>query len=274
MLMKYKNFEDNLYDTKYYKNVATKPIDRKTLDKAMIDVKIVDSVIKEAASIMEKSDYSKKALICIGVLCIFEYKFLIVFIPVFIFFFYFSYYKTVEVKYHLTEKQSALYKKTISDIEKVRQSSRIYWIKSISKVRESRYTAGAGTSIDSHRCVISSEPPLPFETNIKILSVQLKNESVSFFPDRIVIIKDGRIETVPYDQLKVEYSAIQYIEEHATYDTRVLEMTWKYVNKDGSPDRRFKNNNQLPVCAYGEIHITSGKALNLVLDFSNRKPFE
>lgn len=272
--MKYKNYQDNLYDTKYYKNIATKPIDRKTLDKTMIDVKMVDKVIKEAISIMDKSDSSKKVLIGIGILCIFKYEFLLVFIPVFIYFFYYSYYKTVEVKYRLTAKQSALYRKTISDIEKVRQSSRIYWIKSISKVREIRYTAGAGTSIDPHRCVISSEPPFPFETNIKILSVQLPNESVSFFPDRIVIIKDGRIATVAYDQLKVEYSAIQYIEEHVTYDTKVLEMTWQYVNKDGSPDRRFKNNCQLPVCAYGELHVTAGQALNLVLDFSNRKPFE
>ncbi len=211
-----------------------------------------------------------------GVLSFFEHGFLVVFVPILLYFLYTAYYKTIEVNYHLTEKQKELYNKAVSEIRKVKQSRRVYWIKSSSKVRETRYTAGAGTSIDAHYCRILSTPPFPFTTNIKILSVQLKNDSVSFFPDRIVIIQDGCIATASYDQLKCAYSSIEYIENEndAPSDTRVLDMTWKYVNRDGSRDRRFKNNCQLPVCAYGELWLTAGKTLNLVLNFSNRTPFE
>lgn len=41
------------------------------------------------------------------------------------------------------------------------------------------------------------------------------------------------------------------------------------VNKSGGPDRRFKNNRELPICLYGEIELRSESGLNTVLMFSN-----
>jgi len=38
--------------------------------------------------------------------------------------------------------------------------------------------------------------------------------------------------------------------------------TWKKANKDGSPDRRFANNYQIPILAYGGIRLTSKSGLN------------
>lgn len=38
--------------------------------------------------------------------------------------------------------------------------------------------------------------------------------------------------------------------------------TWKKANKDGSPDRRFANNYEIPIVAYGGIRITSKGGLN------------
>ncbi|MBP5199966.1 MAG: hypothetical protein J6Z82_04895 [Schwartzia sp.] len=167
-----------------------------------------------------------------------------------------------------------MYLRANAGIIKASKSRRIYWVKSKSKVRETRYTSGASTSVDNYDCRILPTPPFPFKTNINIASVQLEKDSVSFFPDKIVIIQDGCVAAVSYDNLKCEYEEIKFIEDKAPSDTKILEMTWRYVNKDGSRDRRFKNNYQCPICAYGKLTLTAGKALNLVLYFSNRKPFE
>lgn len=43
---------------------------------------------------------------------------------------------------------------------------------------------------------------------------------------------------------------------------------WRYINKDGSPDRRFNNNYQIPVVLYGELWLRSLSGLNMVLQTS------
>lgn len=47
-------------------------------------------------------------------------------------------------------------------------------------------------------------------------------------------------------------------------------LSYFVVNNDGSPDRRFKNNQRLPVCAYGSLKLKSKDGLNVILVFSNR----
>jgi hypothetical protein len=68
-------------------------------------------------------------------------------------------------------------------------------------------------------------------------------------------------------------------EEEVPLDTHVVQQTWKKANKDGSPDRRFANNYQIPVVEYGNLMITSPTGLNehymisnaaAVADFSTR----
>ncbi len=45
-------------------------------------------------------------------------------------------------------------------------------------------------------------------------------------------------------------------------DTRVVRQAWRKSNLDGSPDRRFAANEQLPVAQYGRISLRSGAGLN------------
>lgn len=51
-------------------------------------------------------------------------------------------------------------------------------------------------------------------------------------------------------------------EEGVPLDTKVIAQTWKKANKDGSPDRRFANNYQIPIVEYGNLIITSPTGLN------------
>lgn len=45
--------------------------------------------------------------------------------------------------------------------------------------------------------------------------------------------------------------------------------TWRYVNKSGGPDRRFKDNVQLPVMNYAELRLRSGSGLDEAFHISN-----
>lgn len=62
----------------------------------------------------------------------------------------------------------------------------------------------------------------------------------------------------------------KFIESEAVpKDTQIVGQTWKYVNKSGGPDRRFRDNRQLPICLYGRLELSSASGLNTVLMYSN-----
>lgn len=61
----------------------------------------------------------------------------------------------------------------------------------------------------------------------------------------------------------LDYTPTSFIEEEAIpTDAQLIGHTWKKANKDGSPDRRFANNYQIPILAYGDIRLTSKSGLH------------
>ena len=64
-------------------------------------------------------------------------------------------------------------------------------------------------------------------------------------------------------EVSIDYNAASVMEEEAIpADAQVIGQTWKKANKDGSPDKRFASNYQIPIVVYGDIRITSKSGLN------------
>lgn len=63
-------------------------------------------------------------------------------------------------------------------------------------------------------------------------------------------------------------------EEGVPRDSMQVGQTWKRANKDGSPDKRFANNYQLPIVMYGALRITSNSGLNEEYMISNTNAAE
>jgi hypothetical protein len=91
-----------------------------------------------------------------------------------------------------------------------------------------------------------------------------------FLPDLILYLERGIFGGIPYGDLSVEHHVTRFIEDgEVPGDATVVGRTWRYVNKDGGPDRRFNNNAQLPVLQYGELVLTSSRGVNIQLNASN-----
>lgn len=58
-------------------------------------------------------------------------------------------------------------------------------------------------------------------------------------------------------------------EERVPKDADVVDKTWAKVNKNGTPDKRFKDNYEIPICQYGEIELTSTTGLNEAYSLSS-----
>jgi hypothetical protein len=52
-------------------------------------------------------------------------------------------------------------------------------------------------------------------------------------------------------------------------DANVVDYTYQYVNKNGSPDKRYSYNPQIPIALYYELVLKSKKGLYESFEFSN-----
>ena len=113
------------------------------------------------------------------------------------------------------------------------------------------------------RAVLTGPPVLV--TNIAVPSLPARKRSVYFLPDRI-LVRDGRhYADMPYSSCRITGTATRFIEEGSVpRDAERVGITWKYVNKGGRPDRRYKNNPQLPIMRYGELTLTAQAGFSFV----------
>lgn len=84
-----------------------------------------------------------------------------------------------------------------------------------------------------------------------------------FFPERLLIFSAKGVGAVAYHDLEIQVEKVKFVESgKAPADSEVVGRTWKYVNKKGGPDRRFKDNVELPICLYEEMTFRSRTGLN------------
>ena len=75
---------------------------------------------------------------------------------------------------------------------------------------------------------------------------------------------------VEFHEFTLTLSRTHFVEEQQVpVDAKVVGQTWKKANKDGSPDRRFKENYSIPLVEYGELTMTSTTGLLEAYQFSD-----
>jgi hypothetical protein len=71
-------------------------------------------------------------------------------------------------------------------------------------------------------------------------------------------------------EVQARFSQSNFIEEEGVpSDSEVVGQTWKKTNKDGSRDRRFADNYQIPIAKYATIEFRSSSGLYEIYQFSS-----
>jgi len=97
-----------------------------------------------------------------------------------------------------------------------------------------------------------------------------------FYPAFIVLVDgSGKFALMDLSEVRMAFSNMEFPETGALpSDAEVTGHTWFRANKDGSPDRRFNDNYEIPVCRYGVIEITGTNGLVEEFAFSNHDKVE
>ncbi len=146
---------------------------------------------------------------------------------------------------------------------------RIWHIDAAGRVYNRKYHAGASQLVRRSPTTIKEASPPFVKSNVPVYSITVGPNKLYWFPDRLLVYNGRAIGAVSYRSLEIEASAKRFIEEQGLpSDATVVDYTWRFVNKNGGPDRRFNNNTQLPICKYGELSLKTLSGLNELLQLS------
>src|SRR5258708_21665297 len=89
-------------------------------------------------------------------------------------------------------------------------------------------------------------------------------------PDRLYVYQGGEYGAVDYNGLSASFETTSFIESGILLtEASIVGNTWRYVNKDGSPDRRFNGNHQIPIVQYGVVTLKITSGLNYLFFVSS-----
>jgi hypothetical protein len=178
--------------------------------------------------------------------------------------------RTSRLFYELDEAEQHKYSTIQEALAHLKRSSRTWRIETRSATPDWKHNAGASTLVRRVLIGIGASNPPHVKTNLVIPCIDIGTVKLFFLPDVILYLERGTYGGIAYDDFRVEQHLTRFIEEEGVpTDATVVDRTWRYVNKDGGPDRRFNNNVQLPVVQYGALLLTSSRGLNVHLNSSN-----
>jgi len=147
----------------------------------------------------------------------------------------------------------------------VSRSQRIWDTLSSTATDRYRQRTTASHSIQRKPVAISLGSSDLIETSWKVPYLMNANGGEMFIYPAFILyhVSHEAFALVDIRDANLDYTTTSFIEEEAIpTDAQLIGHTWKKANKDGSPDRRFANNYQIPILAYGDIRLTSKSGLN------------
>lgn len=177
--------------------------------------------------------------------------------------------KSTVLFYELDETLEPRYASMLEGLKKMADCSAAWYINSQGKVHDSKYHAGAGSLVTRKDCRISIAEPAYVKTNVAVYCIAMGKQKLYFFPDRLFLYSPSGVGALTYESLSITVKSTRFIEDGSQpRDAQVVDRTWRYVNKKGGPDKRFKDNRELPVCLYDEVQLSSSTGLNALLNLS------
>jgi len=177
--------------------------------------------------------------------------------------------KTAVLFYELDSANETAFEALHGAFESLARCRKAWRVDAKAAVLNGKYHAGAGSLVKRKDAQFGKGLPPMVKSNLEVPYVTSGSTSLYYMPDRVLIYSAAGVGAVSYRDLEVSGQSRQFIEDGAVPgDAEVVGYTWQFVNKSGGPDRRFKNNRQLPIALYEELAFRSTSGLNELYQLS------
>lgn len=164
------------------------------------------------------------------------------------------------------------YKQLLDSFKRLTTSHKIWDITSESHQDTVSSRSSAGTLVKKKEVKFGFKSLPDIKSNFDALYLQNANGAdLYFYPNFIVMFSSKyKFAIIGFEELDLYHCSVRFTETGTIpKDSKVIDKTWAKVNKNGTPDKRFKGNYQIPVVKYGEFKLSTGTGLNEEYEFSN-----
>lgn len=167
----------------------------------------------------------------------------------------------VQFQYRFTEAGQAAFDNINSALNAISKSGQNLVFTGRRHFDDTRYSGGAKDLPEFDRIDWNwTQPPL-LDLDFKVWQLKLLNRELFFMPDHILVFAGSETGAVPYSSFSVECDSedTQARDKiRVTKDTKVVGSTWRFVNEDGTPDKRFNANVKVPIITMGVAKFDVG----------------
>jgi len=169
--------------------------------------------------------------------------------------------RIVRLIYELRPEVEPAWSRLTDALGRAAESGRVWHIESITP---------DGTSTVRRPTQIRVTSPPGIATELPISAIRVGRQTLFFCPDRLLVHDRNRYGAVGYHELVVRMSVLSFTEtESLPPDAEIARYRWLYETRSGEPDRRYRDNRQLPVCHYGLLEMSSPTGLREWIMLSN-----
>jgi hypothetical protein len=152
----------------------------------------------------------------------------------------------------------------------LRKCRAIWSIRSEGHTSDWKRHAGCNTLVKRQRIYLQHKRPACIRGRVTFPAIAIGSDELFFSPDAVLLVTSSSVAALHYRDLELSNHRTRFVEDDAVPgDAMVVDQTWRFVAKNGGPDRRFNGNRQLPVCLYGEMSFGSAGGLRGKIQFSN-----
>lgn len=165
--------------------------------------------------------------------------------------------------YEFEEGSEARFRDLCSVFDELISALGVWHVASERAGSSSKEESGASSAVSRGRIAVSlGTGPAHLKTNVPVPQIPVGLQKLHFLPDQILVEAPEGYGAVRYSNLAITVTQDRFIEKGVLpSDAKVVDKTWMYVNKSGEPDRRFKDNREIPVVLYERIQFKSPSGL-------------
>ena len=168
--------------------------------------------------------------------------------------------ETIYVCNELTERQQHFFNDMVAAFEKLCGCEKIWFISS--EKANTSLKSSAAYSVERKKTVFAKGCFNHVTTKFCEQVPMFRDLYYSYYiyPQFVVKAKTPvNFEIIPLDKISISYKPQRFVESAYEWnwpkDGQIIERTYQYVNKDGTPDKRYTLNKLVPVYLYGEISV-------------------
>jgi Protein of unknown function (DUF4236) len=175
----------------------------------------------------------------------------------------------VTLKYDLEPDAEAAFSSLITAFTQFGESRGFWHITARGANQDWKRHAGADSVVNRRSVTPGVSLPRRVECNLAVPALPAGRQNLYFFPDRLLVYDSNGVGAVPYTDLDASSSQVRFREDSGVpSDGEVIGNTWLYVNRNGGPDRRFRNNREILIVLYGQLSLESASGLKEVFQAS------